>query len=337
MATPVNEMPKTPDAAEEQVGSVENSSTARVSRQPVVTDRLTKYYGGQRVVNGLSLTIEEGSVYALLGRNGAGKSTTIKMLMGLVHPDVGAATVLGEDAFHMSPETRAQISWVGEGHPLYRWMTIDGAIRFAKPFYPVWHDDLVDQVIDHFKLPRKRRLYRLSNGQRAQVSLALAVASDPRLLILDDPTIGLDTVVRRDFLESMIQIIQQEGRTILFSSHILSDVDRVADHIGIMLDGVLRVDAPTERFRDALRKVVVELPAPLSRPLECPGLASWTQTGNRLELVFVDFGESHQSYIDSLDPTAQDVLELNLEDAFVEYTRGARGIMPSFVREVAHV
>jgi ABC-2 type transport system ATP-binding protein len=257
--------------------------------------------------------------------------------MGLVHPDFGSATVLGEDAHNMSVETRAQIAWVGEGHPLYRWMTIDAAIRFAKPFYPVWHDDLVEQVIEHFKLPRKRRLYRLSNGQRAQVSLALAVASDPKLLILDDPTIGLDTVVRRDFLESMIQIIQQEGRTILFSSHILSDVDRVADHIGIMLDGVLRVDAPTERFRDALRKVIVELPGPLPKPPDCPGLASWAQIGSRLELVFVDFNETHQSFIDSLAPKTQDVLELNLEDAFVEYTRGARGIMPSFVREVAHV
>jgi ABC-2 type transport system ATP-binding protein len=304
---------------------------------PIVTDRLTKYYGGTRVVNGLNLTIKEGSVYALLGRNGAGKSTTIKMLMGLVHPDFGSATVLGEAAHHMSPETRAQISWVGEGHPLYKWMTIDGAIRFAKPFYPVWHDDLVEQVIDHFKLPRKRRLYRLSNGQRAQVSLALAVASDPKLLILDDPTIGLDTVVRRDFLESMIQIIQQKGRTIVFSSHILSDVDRVADHIGIMLDGVLRVDAPTERFRDALRKVVVELSGPLPKPPECPGLASWHQNGNRLELVFVDFGETHQSYVDSLLPSSQDILELNLEDAFVEYTRGSRGVMPAFAKEVARV
>lgn len=332
MATPINETVTEPDdSAQEQ----KNLETGRP--QPVVTDRLTKYYGGNRVVNGLNLTIEEGSVYALLGRNGAGKSTTIKMLMGLVHPDFGSATVLGENPHHMTPETRAQISWVGEGHPLYRWMTIDAAIRFAKPFYPVWHDDLVDQVIDHFKLPRKRRLYRLSNGQRTQVSLALAVASDPKLLILDDPTIGLDTVVRRDFLESMIQIIQQEGRTILFSSHILSDVDRVADHIGIMLEGVLRVDAPTERFRDALRKVVVELPAPLPKPPECPGLASWAQIGNRLELVFVDFNETHQSYVDSLEPAAQDILELNLEDAFVEYTRGARGIMPSFVREVAHV
>ncbi|NQV26796.1 MAG: ABC transporter ATP-binding protein [Rhodopirellula sp.] len=332
MAEPVENPAVTVQAATELPSRDERSDSP-----PIVTDRLTKYYGGTRVVNGLNLTVQEGSVYALLGRNGAGKSTTIKMLMGLVHPDFGSATVLGEDAHRMSAETRSQIAWVGEGHPLYRWMTIDGAINFAKPFYPIWHDDLVEQVIEHFKLPRKRRLYRLSNGQRAQVSLALAVASDPKLLILDDPTIGLDTVVRRDFLESMIQIIQQEGRTILFSSHILSDVDRVADHIGIMLDGVLRVDAPTERFRDALRKVVVELSTPLAKPPDCPGLASWAQIGNRLELVFVDFGETHQAYVDSLSPTTQDILELNLEDAFVEYTRGSRGVMPAFAKEVAHV
>lgn len=325
------------DPLEDRTGVAQTDDTLSVKPPVVTTDRLTRYYGGKRVVNGLNLTIHEGSVYALLGRNGAGKSTTIKMLMGLVHPDFGSATVLGEDAHDMSPETRAQIAWVGEGHPLYKWMTVDAAIRFAKPFYPVWHDDLVEQVIEHFKLPRKRRLYRLSNGQRAQVSLALAVASDPKLLILDDPTIGLDTVVRRDFLESMIQIIQQEGRTILFSSHILSDVDRVADHIGIMLDGVLRVDAPTERFRDALRKVVVELPEPLTTELELPGLVSWSQIGTRLELVIVDFDETHRSYVNDLSAATPDILELNLEDAFVEYTRGARGIMPSFARETAHV
>lgn len=312
------------------------AGSAPAAPAPVATDRLTKVYAGKRVVNGVSLTIEEGSVYALLGRNGAGKSTTIKMLMGLVHPDFGSATVLGEDAHQMSAETRAKLAWVGEGHPLYQWMTIEGAIRFARPFYPVWHDDLVEQVIAHFDLPRRRRLIRLSRGQRAQVSLALAVASDPKLLILDDPTLGLDTVVRRDFLESMIQIIQQEGRTIIFSSHILSDVDRVADQIGIMVDGVLRVDAPIDRFRDALRRIVLDLPQPTKTAPECPGLVSWQQSGNRLELVVVDYGEAHQEFIESLSPKSHDVLELNLEDAFVEYTRGARGVLPSFTREAVH-
>ena len=229
----------------------------------IITDRLTKYYDDRRVVDSLSLRVPEGCVYALLGRNGAGKSTTIRMLMGLLHPDFGTAQVLGEDVAELSPQTRAQIAWVGEGHPLYRWMTVDGAIRLAQPLYENWNGDLVSQILDHFGIPGKKRLFQLSNGQKAQVSLALAVAPDPKLLILDDPTIGLDTVVRRDFLESMIQIIQETGRTILFSSHILSDVDRVADRVGIMVDGVLRVDCPADHFRESLRKVVVELNEPL--------------------------------------------------------------------------
>ena len=303
----------------------------------IVTDRLTKYFGGRRVVNGLNLRVREGSVYALLGRNGAGKSTTIRMLLGLLKPDFGSAELLGEDVARLSSATREQIAWVGEGHPLFRWMTVDGAIRFARPFYKQWNGDFVDQVLDHFDIPKKKRLSKLSNGQRAQVSLALAVAPDPKLLILDDPTIGLDAVVRRDFLESMIQIIQQQGRTILFSSHILSDVDRVADHIGILSEGVLRVDCPTEHFRESLRKVVVEISEPLKAPPACPGLLSYQSNGERLELVIVNYSAEHRAYVDSLSPRSVDVIEFNLEDAFVEYTRGRKGALPVFRREAVHV
>jgi ABC-2 type transport system ATP-binding protein len=303
----------------------------------IVTDRLTKYFGGRRVVNGLNLQVREGSVYALLGRNGAGKSTTIRMLLGLLKPDFGTAELLGEEVSQITPATRAQIGWVGEGHPLYRWMTVEGAIRFVRPFYQQWNGDFVDQVLDHFDIPKKKRLSKLSNGQRAQVSLALAVAPDPKLLILDDPTIGLDAVVRRDFLESIIQIIQQQGRTILFSSHILSDVDRVADHIGILSDGVLRVDCPTEHFRESIRKVVMEFAEPLKEPPACPGLLSSSASGERVELVIVNYGDEHRAYIDSLSPRSMDVLEFNLEDAFVAYTRGHKGTMPVFRREELHV
>ena len=209
----------------------------------IVTERLTKHYGGRRVVDSLDLRVPQGSVYGLLGRNGAGKSTAIKMLMGMVRPDSGTRHAAGRRRRqrYRTP-TRARIAYLAEGHPLYGWMTIDDAVRFTRAFYPRWNDVLVDQILDHFELSRRQKFRRLSRGQQAQVSLALAVAPDPELLILDDPTLGLDTVVRRDFLESLIQIIQRQGRTILFSSHILGDVERVADRIGIMVSGVLRVD-----------------------------------------------------------------------------------------------
>jgi ABC-2 type transport system ATP-binding protein len=296
----------------------------------IATHRLTKYYDRRPVVNNLELRVPQGSVYGLLGRNGTGKTTTIKMLLGMVHPDFGRSELLGEDSFHLRPETRSKIAYLAEGHPLYRWMSIGQAVRFARAFYPRWNDALLEQILDHFGLSTRARIKRLSGGERAQVSLALAVASDPELLILDDPTLGLDTVVRRDFLESLIQIIQRRGRTILFSSHILGDVERVADRIGILVDGILRVDCPTEHFKESLRKVVLEFPqAPPAFPA-CQGLVSNRQVGHKLEAIIVGFSDEHRRLAESLKPRSVEIIELNLEDAFIEYTRGPRRAMPIF-------
>ena len=300
----------------------------------IVTERLTKYYDGpQPAVNCLTLRIQQGSVYGFLGRNGAGKSTTIKMLLGMVQPNSGRAKLLGEDVATLRPETRARVAYLAERHPLYSWMTIAEAVRFTRPFSRTWNGELLEQILDHFELARRAKIRRLSNGQRAQVSLALAVAPDPELLILDDPTLGLDTVVRRDFLESMIQIIQRRGRTIFFSSHILGDVERVADRIGIIDNGVLRVDCPTDHFKQSVRKVVLEFD---KAPPECPsceGLVSARPVGNRLELVIAGFNDRHHQLVESLEPRDKEVLELNLEDAFVEYTRGQRRSLPVFATE----
>ena len=211
-------------------------------------------------------------------------------------------------------------------------------VAFTRAFYyPRWDDRFVEQILEHFDLSRRRKIRHLSRGQRAQVALALAVAPDPELLILDDPTLGLDTVVRRDFLESMIRIIQRRGRTILFSSHILADVERVADRIGILVDGVLRVDCPTDTFKAAVQKVVLDFGREPPEFPACPGVVSSCRVGTRLELAVVRFNEEHQRQIDALGPRSQEVLELNLEDAFIEYTRGPRRPLPIFAGEESHV
>lgn len=296
----------------------------------IATDRLTKVYDGRRVVNGLDLRVPTGSVYGFLGRNGSGKSTTIKMLLGLVQPDCGTAALLGENVRDLKSETRARIAYIAEGHPLYGWMTVEEIVRFVRPFYDKWNDRLVEQILEHFSLPQRKRIRRLSNGQRAQVSLALAVAPDPELLILDDPTLGLDTVVRREFLESLIQIIQRQGRTILISSHILGDVERIADRIGILVDGVLRVDCPTDHFKQSIRKVIVEFDGTVPPFAGCRGLIHDNVYGQTRELVLVGFDDEQRNAVEQLAPRSIDVLEMNLEDAFVEYTRGTRKPLPSF-------
>jgi ABC-2 type transport system ATP-binding protein len=291
----------------------------------ISTDRLTKHYGSRCVVNCLNLRVQAGGVYGLLGRNGAGKSTTIRMLLGMAKPTYGRAELLGHDVATLPPEVRGRIAYLAEGHPLYGWMTVGEAIRFIRAFHAErWNQHLLEQVLEHFELPLGKKIRRLSNGQRAHVALALAIAPDPDLLILDDPTLGLDTVARREFLVSLIHVIQREGRTILFSSHILSDVERMADRIGILVDGALRVDCPTEHFKEAVRKVVLQFGgAPPVFP-GCEGLVNVAVDGRRLELLIVDFGPAHQEIIESLSPLSWDVLDLNLEDAFIEYTRGSR-------------
>jgi ABC-2 type transport system ATP-binding protein len=300
----------------------------------IVTDRLTKHYHGRRVVDTLSLRVPAGSVYGLLGRNGAGKSTAIKMIMGMVQADSGTATLLGEEISTLDDNTRRRIAYLAEGHPMYGWMTIGQAVDFTRAFYPRWNDVLVDQILDHFGLSRKQRYRRLSRGQQAQVSLALAVAPDPELLVLDDPTLGMDTVVRRDFLESLIQIIQRQGRTILFSSHILGDVERVADRIGIMIGGVLRVDCRTEHFRESVRKIVLEFLGTSPDAVDLPGQVSCRQVGNNLELVLVGYDDAQREAVEALRPQSIEVLDLNLEDAFIEYTRGPRRSLPLFATEI---
>ena len=168
------------------------------------------------------------------------------------------------------------------------------------------------------------------------MALAQAIAPDPDLLILDDPTAGLDTVARREFLVSLIELIQREGRTIFFSSHIISDVQRVADRVGILVDGVLRVDCRTPDFMDSVRKVVLGFPCQPPRFPGCEGLVSAREVGHRLELVIVNFGDSQREVVESLEPATWDVLEMSLEDAFIEYTRGTRGSFRVGGGEPAH-
>ncbi len=296
----------------------------------ISTHHLTKYFNGQKAVDTLDLQVPKGCVYGLLGRNGAGKSTTIKMLLGMLHPDRGSARLFGEDTRTLTPELRSRIAFMAEGHPLINWMTVGGIVNFKRAFYPTWKQSLAEQILAHFEIPLKKKIKHLSRGQRAQVSLALAVAQDPELLILDDPTLGLDTVVRRDFLESLIQIIQRQGRTILFSSHILGDVERVADRIGILVDGVLRVDCPAERFKESLRKVVLEFPGTVPEAPVMQGVVSSQRSVERLELVIVGYNGMHRAALDQLGPKRIEEIEMNLEDAFIEYTRGDKPALPVF-------
>lgn len=286
------------------------------------TENLTKYFGKNVALDHLNLKIERGCIYGLLGRNGAGKTTAIKLLLGLLTPTAGSSHVLGCNSRDLTPDIRQRIGYVSEGHRLYRWMRIGQLARFQRAFFPgQWDDGLFAQMMDYFGLTTKQKVKELSNGQRAQVSLALAMAPGPELLIMDDPTLGLDTAIRRQFLQGMIQLIQSNGRTIIFSSHILSDVERVADRVAIIHDGVLRADCSLDEFRRSIRKIRAKLGDSGDVPADIPGLLHVRQGQGELELTLAGTTDSQiERWADQAGIAAYRVVEMNMEDQFIEFT-----------------
>src|SRR4051812_18015993 len=220
--------------------------------QVITATGLTKYYGKKCVVDEVSFAVPRGTVTAFLGRNGSGKTTTLRMLLGLLDPTRGSSTIFGQDSQRLPAEMRASIGFLAENHPLIGWMTVEKSARFQEAFYPRWNQEIFNAVIEHFALDRKTKAGSLSRGQRAGLALALTLAPEPELLILDDPALGLDPVARRALLESILYITRNPNRTVLLSSHLLDDIERVADYLLILDRSVLRAACTVEEFRSRI-------------------------------------------------------------------------------------
>ncbi len=215
---------------------------------------LTKRYGGKAAVDGISFDVPTGSVFGLLGENGAGKSTTIKATLGLMAPDSGKVATLGLDPARSGLDVRRKVGYVPEQPGLYDWMTVAEIGWFASGFHPeapggpAGFQTRYADLVRGFDLPPGRKIKALSKGMRAKVGLALALAPEPALLVLDEPTSGLDAMVRREFLESMVDLAG-EGRTVLLSSHQIGEVERVASHVALIHQGKLVLAEPLETLK----------------------------------------------------------------------------------------
>lgn len=224
---------------------------------PVVTfDGVQRWFGPQVVLAGLSFRVQPGQVYALLGRNGAGKTTALRILLGFLAPHAGTVTVLGVDSQALSPALRGRIGYVGEDHRLYPTMTVGGAVAFEASTRPGFRRAFVNQALARCGLRDRQLIPKLSRGQRATLSLILAVASNPELLVCDDPALGLDVVMRREFLDALIDLLADTGCSVLFSSHFLTDVERIADRVGILHQGALLVDATLDDIKRRVTRCV---------------------------------------------------------------------------------
>lgn len=307
----------------------EQASPAGQARAAAVEiSNLVVNYGAHRAVDGLTMTVPQGSIFGFLGPNGAGKTTTIKALLGLRPLDGGSARVLGYDAARASLEVRARVGYVSEVNSLYDYLTIPQICAFCRATSRRWNQQIVDRYIGVFRLPAEAKVGRLSKGMKSQLALALALGSSPDLLILDEPTAGLDPVARHEFLNKLVAEIAAEGKTIFFSSHILSEVEAVADWVGIIRRGKLVVSDELDHLKQTqkvLKLTYAELPPPaeLEALRGLPTVMSLAQEGRSVRLLTHGDVQALTQTIQARPYALRDVdtVDLNLEDLFLEYMK----------------
>jgi len=226
-------------------------------------DKLGKVFSNNAVLDGVSLQIPTGAVVGLLGTNGSGKSTLIKCLLGLLRPTFGSASIFGEDVWNLSADAKSQIGYVPQEVKLYPWMTVQQVIEYTSAFYAKWNCSWVDELIDRWRIDTSSVV--LSAGENQRLALILAMGHRPELMILDEPVASLDPVGRREFLRSLLELTTGQPRTVLFSTHITSDLERVASHVAILQDGRITRFTELDTLKDQFKRIRIrsaeELPS----------------------------------------------------------------------------
>ena len=283
---------------------------------------LTQSYNGSPILNKLNMSVPEGSVYAFLGRNGAGKTTTIKLLLGLLERSAGKVKVLGLDPALQGPELMQLIGYISEDRTFYDWMTASEAIRFTSAFYKNWDADFASELVSRLKIRLDKKIANLSRGEKGKLALMLALAYRPKLLILDEPTSGLDSVVRRQFIEETVELIAHEGRTVFFSTHLIEEVERIADHVAILSQGHLVVDASQQELKDSFRRVRAYFDKAAAEQFTPPEDAlNFKRTDGGIQFHIARFGDELKEKLIQSGAKKVEASAMSLDDIFVELTR----------------
>jgi ABC-2 type transport system ATP-binding protein len=302
---------------------------------PVIRlDQLTKRFGAETALDKVSLEVPPGVVFALLGENGAGKTTAIRLLLGLAQADSGQAEVLGCNSATQGLQIRRRVGYVPERPTLYEWMTVEEIGWFTAGFYAEGFLSEYARLAAQFGLPPRKKLASLSKGTRAKVVLALALAHQPELLVLDEPTSGLDALVRREFLESMVDRAAQ-GQTVFLSSHQIVEVERVADIVAILRQGRLLLVEPLDQLKTRVRKVTVTLKDGAAAMPDFGGdILSQRWKTRQWQAIVRDLDDRQLAVLRGNGAVEDvDVHATSLEDIFVAYMQG--GGDQDHVREVS--
>jgi ABC-2 type transport system ATP-binding protein len=291
----------------------------------IAASDLRKQYGGVEALRGLSLQVPTGSIYGFLGRNGAGKTTTIKVLLGMARPSSGTALVFGQPP--TSPEAsvaiRRRVGFVSDEKALYDFMTVDEMIRFTAPFFPRWRADLEQRYRRTFELPADRKVKALSRGMRTKLALLLALCRGADLLILDEPTSGLDPAMTEEVLQALVAHVASEEMTVFFSSHQISEVDQIADHVAIVDRGRAVVAGALDDLRVQYRRIelVFTGDAP-EATFRSPGVERVRRKGRVLTVLSSAGSDRFVDEARALNPVSVDVAPVSLKEIFLETVVG---------------
>ena len=287
----------------------------------IETAEVRKSYGSVQALAGLDLRVPRGAICGLLGRNGAGKTTTIKMLLGIARPTSGVARVFGlaADDERASVEIRGRTAFVSEDKDLYAGMTVKELIRFTAPFYPKWRADLASGYLVQLDLRAGARINDLSRGTRTKLALLIALSTGAELLILDEPTSGLDPAATQQVLKILVEQAGRDGKTVLFSSHQLADVEQIADHVAIVDRGRVVVDGALDEVRARYKRVqlVFDGDAP-DAAFKARGVVATRKQGRVLSVLSGAGEEGIVAEARALKPKAVDVLPVTLKEVFLE-------------------
>src|SRR5947199_4377196 len=259
----------------------DSENTERV----VHVERLSRRFGTTVALDDLSLSVPRGAVFGVVGANGAGKTTLIRHLLGLLRAQAGTVRVFGRDPVTDPVGVLSRVGYLCEENDLPPWMRVRELLRSVRAYYPGWDDDYAEELRSTFALDPAARVRDLSRGQKARAGLLVALAYRPELLILDEPSTGLDPLARRDILAAVLRTVAQEGRTVLFSSHLLDEVERVSDHVALVDRGRVVVQGPLDEVRAAHRLLTVRFDGPRPRPPEAAGMFGWEGGGREWSAV----------------------------------------------------
>ncbi len=281
---------------------------------------LSRRFGQKRALDDVSMAIPRGVVMGLVGLNGAGKTTLLKHILGLLRAQQGTVSVFGKDPSRHPKQILSRLGYLTEEDTLPGWMKVWQILRFTKPFYPNWSDSYAQELLETFKIDPKKKIKQMSKGQRARVGLTLALAHRPELLVLDEPSSGLDPVVRNDILAAIIRTIADAGNTVLFSSHLLDEVQRVSDMVAVIRHGKMVECGPLENLQTRYQRVTLQTDDDASPP-NIEAMGKWQQNGNHWSAILDVDGEDLEKAVSGIGGKIVQAHGVSLNEWFLDTSR----------------